>query len=84
MPKQSIDIGDAANDGQGDTLRQAGQKINANFDELYAGGENTLIAQNLTTTERNALTNPSDGQIIYNVTENKLQVLVNSNWINLN
>ena len=36
MTRQNIGIGSAANDGNGDTLRQAGQKINANFSELYS------------------------------------------------
>ena len=36
MTRQNIGIGSAANDGNGDTLRQAGQKINANFAELYS------------------------------------------------
>lgn len=35
MAQQQIDVGSAANDGTGDPLRTAGQKINANFDELY-------------------------------------------------
>jgi hypothetical protein len=36
MAKQHINTGVAADDGTGDTLRQAGIKINSNFDELYA------------------------------------------------
>lgn len=36
MAKQTINTGSAANDGTGDTLRQAGAKINANFTELYS------------------------------------------------
>ena len=35
MAKQSISLGTSANDGTGDTLRDAGQKINENFTELY-------------------------------------------------
>lgn len=35
MAQQTIGIGTAANDGTGDTLRVAGQKINDNFTELY-------------------------------------------------
>lgn len=35
MAQQLIDIGSVANDGTGDTLRQAGDKINDNFTELY-------------------------------------------------
>jgi len=36
MAKQTINLGTTANDNTGDTLRAAGTKINANFDELYA------------------------------------------------
>lgn len=37
MAMQTINLGAALNDGTGDTLRAGGQKINANFTELYAG-----------------------------------------------
>ena len=33
--KQIIDVGILPNDGTGDTLRDAGIKINANFDQVY-------------------------------------------------
>ena len=36
MAQQTINKGTAANDGTGDTLRQAAQKINENFTELYS------------------------------------------------
>lgn len=35
MARQTINVGTAANDGTGDTLRAASQKINSNFIELY-------------------------------------------------
>ena len=35
MARQSINIGSAANDGTGDPLRTAFDKINDNFTELY-------------------------------------------------
>ena len=35
MAKQSIGLGASANDGTGDSLRVAGDKVNGNFDELY-------------------------------------------------
>jgi hypothetical protein len=35
MARQNINTGSNANDGSGDTLRAAGTKINANFEELY-------------------------------------------------
>ena len=47
MTRQNINIGSSANDGTGDTLRAAGTKINANFQEVYThlGGN----SDNLTT-----------------------------------
>lgn len=36
MAKQTIGIGTAANDGTGDPLRDAFDKVNDNFDEVYA------------------------------------------------
>ena len=38
MAQQVINIGTAANDGSGDPLRQAFDKINDNFSELYSRG----------------------------------------------
>jgi hypothetical protein len=35
MARQNLNLGSAANDGTGDTLRVAGQKINQNFAEIY-------------------------------------------------
>lgn len=35
MAKQAIGIGTVANDGTGDTLRDAFDKVNDNFNELY-------------------------------------------------
>jgi len=48
MTRQNIGIGSSANDGTGDTLRQAGSKINANFTEVYSllgGGTDNLSTQ---------------------------------------
>ena len=36
MAKQVIGIGNAANDGSGDPLRTAGDKINDNFNEFLS------------------------------------------------
>lgn len=36
MTKQVLDLGTVANDGTGDTLRAGGDKVNDNFDDLYA------------------------------------------------
>ena len=35
MARQNISLGSSANDGTGDTLRQAGQKINETLLEIY-------------------------------------------------
>ena len=42
MAKQSINIGSSANDGQGDALRTAFDKVNDNFTDLYEGGTNNV------------------------------------------
>ena len=42
MAKQRVGIGSAANDGTGDPLREAFDKLNGNFDEVY-----TLFGNNL-------------------------------------
>ena len=44
MTITTINIGNNANDGLGDDLRTAFEKVNANFDELYA----TLAVSSLT------------------------------------
>ena len=46
MTRQNINIGSSANDGTGDTLRSAGTKINANFQELYTqlGGDSSTLS----------------------------------------
>ena len=36
MAQQTLNIGSTANDGTGDTLRVAMDKVNDNFDEIYA------------------------------------------------
>ena len=36
MAKQTVGIGSSANDGSGDTLRAGADKINDNFNEIYA------------------------------------------------
>lgn len=44
MTKQTINIGNVANDGTGDTLRTAFDKVNDNFTELYNSAVITVSA----------------------------------------
>jgi len=50
MARQTLNRGTTANDGTGDTLRVAAQKINENFQELYTtlGGDTTVPIVSLT------------------------------------
>ena len=45
MTRQNISTGTSANDGTGDTLRQAGTKVNENFVEIYQkfGGDSDVL-----------------------------------------
>ena len=61
MAKQTINIGTIANDGTGNTLRDAGDIINDNFNEIYTaiGDGTTLISDVLTASSTHTLTNKS-------------------------
>ena len=52
MTRQNISNGTFANDGTGDTLRQASQKINENFIELYTklGGDSNVLSGEISVT----------------------------------
>ena len=58
MAKQSINIGASANDGTGDSLRSAFDKVNDNFNEVYAAGPVSTNVQisgtTISTTSTNA------------------------------
>lgn len=70
MTRQIINTGTAANDGSGDPLRTAFDKINANFTELYRefGSSNVNISNNNITTinasENLLLTPNGSGQVV--------------------
>jgi hypothetical protein len=56
MAKQTINVGAAANDGTGDTLRAASIKINSNFTEVYATAQSSFNKANTTSDALNNLT----------------------------
>jgi len=53
MARQNVNTGTSANDGTGDTLRSAGNKINFNFQELYSalGGDSSELSSGITLTD---------------------------------
>tara|TARA_R110000823_G_scaffold115491_6_gene238185 strand:+ start:829 stop:1077 length:249 start_codon:yes stop_codon:yes gene_type:complete len=81
MPIQVINIGTSPDDGTGDLLRDAMDKINQNF-ALQDGQFTSFIVPNMTTITRDALT-PALGMIIYNTTDSKFQGYENAVWTNL-
>ena len=62
MTQQTINIGVVANDGTGDDLRVAMQKINDNFNEVYAG---TLAATTLEFTANNIISTGTNNAIVF-------------------
>ena len=64
MARQTINIGTNANDGTGDPLRTAFDKINDNFAELYgADGDSNTLAGNLDTNGYRIITSVSNTPI---------------------
>ena len=67
MAQQVIGIGTNANDGTGDTLRVAMDKINDNFDEIYIAGpvsSNISISGTTVSTATGQLSLTSDNGVI--------------------
>ena len=62
MARQDINIGTNANDGTGDDLRSAMQKINTNFTELYA---ETSVDSGITISGNTISSNRSDDDIVF-------------------
>ena len=62
MARQSINIGTNANDGTGDDIRTAMQKINTNFTELYA---ETSVDSGITISGNTISSNRSDDDIVF-------------------
>ena len=58
MSQQIINVGAAANDGTGDTLRLSQQKANLNFTELYGGKLDSVVAGTNVTIDNTDPLNP--------------------------
>ena len=77
MPRLIIDIGSNANDGTGDTLRAAMEKVNTNFSELY---NETAVDSGITISGNNISANRSNDDLNLiasgtgSVTANKLLI----------
>ena len=64
MARQNINIGSSANDGTGDPLRTAFDKINDNFIELYGSdGDSNTLANNLDVNGHNIISSRSNEDI---------------------
>jgi len=61
MAQQTLNIGTTANDGTGDTLRVAMDKVNDNFDEIYAS---PIINDHITITGNEIRANRSNDDLV--------------------
>jgi len=61
MAQELINIGAQADDGTGDTIRNAGRKINANFTELYAF---PVVTADIKFEQNNIVTKSSNADIV--------------------
>jgi len=83
MAKQVINIGQTANDKSGDPLRTAFAKVNANFEELYAGagggGGGTSVTEGTMPP-----TSPAAGDLWYDTVGGRMYVYYDLNWVDTN
>lgn len=80
MARQVINIGDTANDGTGDRPRTAGQKINANFSELYSWARERVSSNRtyyVATTGSDANTGLSPGVALLTI-QQALSIIANT------
>lgn len=66
MAQQTIGLGATANDGTGDSLRAAGDKINDNFTELYGLSGNQVVTLLISDPNGDPITT-GDGKLYYRV-----------------
>lgn len=62
--QQTINVGTTSNDGTGDTLRSAFQKVNSNFTELYASGDGDVNGPGSSTDNSLATFNGTGGDTL--------------------
>lgn len=63
MAKQTVNIGTVANDGTGDNLRDAFDKVNDNFNEVYTGV--ATVARNYVPVSSVGASGDLAGQVAY-------------------
>ena len=93
MAKQTLNVGSNANDGTGDTLRAAMQKVELNFTELYASplfsGDLLFSGNNISATRTNddiVLTPAGTGSVIFpaiRINDNNIEGTRSNENINL-
>jgi len=81
MTKQTINIGRTPNDNQGDSLRVAFSKINANFTEVYtnAASGGASVTESVTPP-----ISPVAGDLWYDTAGGRLYVFYDHNWVDSN
>jgi hypothetical protein len=75
MTKKHINIGQSANDKDGDPLRTAFSKVNDNFDELYNHVSAGVVAGNT------APTDPGEGDLWWDSESGRIYVYYGSSWV---
>ena len=83
MARQSIDVGSAANDGTGDSIRVAFQKCNSNFGELSGSFPPTGVSKYTAAWAQShnsvSVANGSTHTITHNLATNDINVTI---WVN--
>ena len=79
MAQQIVNVGAAANDGTGDTLRASQQKANANFTELYGSKLDSVVAGTNITIDNTDPLNPIIESTGGGGTQNLNEVLIEGN-----
>jgi hypothetical protein len=78
MTKQVINIGRTPNDNQGDSLRVAFNKINANFTEVYSSSGASV------TESSSPPPSPLAGDLWYDTEGGRMYVYFDSSWVDTN